>query len=368
MSELRWALLTIAAVLLVALYLYGKWQERKVRAEATPEYGDDAELSMSSELPPARRQSRQAPVRIEPTMGSVAGSDPSEVAASPDLNADLDEPVSHTALPNASVSAGGWVEDPLLDMMLELRCVHAFDGVAALEARAQLDRLALQLPTHLTVWDSKTARWSLPDRFGFYSEMLIAVQLATRYHRLEEIDATRFISTIQQIAVSIDADFDPPDVSHIVRRAEALDRLCARFDVQITLTLEAQAEAWSAAAVNAAALEAGMTQIEPGRWRRNDALDRPLLTMTVATSAATRLAITLDVPQVAAEPPPLSVLFATATQVAQRLGARVVDDNGRSVESAAQSGIEPELEKLTAEMRASAIEPGSRRAQRLYSD
>ena len=29
MSELRWALLLIAAALLVALYLYGKWQERK---------------------------------------------------------------------------------------------------------------------------------------------------------------------------------------------------------------------------------------------------------------------------------------------------------------------------------------------------
>lgn len=369
MSELRWTLLVIAAVLLVALYLYGKWQERKVRAEATADDGDDSELSVSSGLPTARRQSRQAPIRIEPTMGTVTGSDPTEVAALSDPNADLtDEPVSHTTLSNAAVSAGGWVEDPLLDMMLELRCVHAFDGVAALEARAQLDRLALPVPTHLTVWDSKTARWSLPDRFGFYSEMLIAVQLATRRHRLEEIDATRFIAAVQQIAVSIDADFDPPDVSHIVQRADELDRLCARFDVQITLTLEAQAEAWTAAAVNAAASEARMTQIEPGRWRRNDTHDRPLLTMTVATSAPTRLAITLDVPQVAAEPPPVSILFATASEIAARLGARVVDDNGRSVESAAQSGIEPELEKLTAAMRAAAIEPGSRRALRLYSD
>ena len=29
MNQLHWVLLSIAAVLLVALYLYGKWQERK---------------------------------------------------------------------------------------------------------------------------------------------------------------------------------------------------------------------------------------------------------------------------------------------------------------------------------------------------
>ncbi len=370
MSELRWTLLIIAAVLLVALYLYGRWQEHRARDEAKLDDGDDSH-ARSAEVATARagRQSRQAPLRIEPTMGPVPASDPPEVAIALDPQDPIDDDLTNNpAFASSLASAGGWVEDALLDLMLELRCVHAFDGVAALEARAQLDRLALPVPTHLTVWDSKVARWSSPDRFGFYSEMLIAVQLATRRARLEEIDATRFISAVQQIAVSIDADFDPPEVSHIVRRAAELDELCARFDVQITLTLEAQADAWSAGAVNAAATEAQMAQIEPGHWQRSDSQNRPLLSMTVPAPAPTRLAITLDVPRVSANPPPVSALFATASQIAVRLGARVVDDNGRTVESAAQSGIEPELEKLTAEMRAAGIEPGSRRALRLYTD
>ena len=92
-------------------------------------------------------------------------------------------------------SVGGWVEDALLDVMLELRCVHSFDGVAALEARAQLDRLALPLPIHLMVWDSKAGRWSLPDRFGFYSEMLIAVQLAT--------DVTRWATLMRRASLRL---------------------------------------------------------------------------------------------------------------------------------------------------------------------
>lgn len=364
MSELRWALLLIAAALLVALYLYGKWQERKSRSdESAPDEGADAAPLPASARAPSARHARQAPPRIEPTMGIAAGSDPTFDPVAHGSNEQAYEEVSST-----TPSVGGWVEDPLLDVMLELRCVHAFDGVAALEARAQLDRLSLPLPTHLAVWDSKAARWSLPDRFGFYSEMLIAVQLATRRYALGEIDATRFVAAVQQVALSIDADFDPPNVARIVQQAAELDGLCARFDVQITLTLEAQAGSWTAEAVDVAATEALMIHVEPGRWQLGDALDRPVLSMTASTSAPTRLAITLDVPLVAGEPPPLRLLFGTASQMAVQLDARVVDDNGRAVEAAAQSAIEAELEKLTAEMRAAGIEPGSPRARRLYSD
>ena len=364
MSELRWALLLIAAVVLVALYLYGKWQERKSRGN-DPEPGDDIDATASSVTRGlSTRHARQAPPRIEPTMG---------IAASVDASSDtVREPAEQIGdeLPGTMASVGGWVEDSLLDLMLELRCVHAFDGVAALEARAQLDRLALPLPTHLAVWDSKAARWSLPDRFGFYSEMLIAVQVATRRDTLSEIDATRFIAAVQQIAVSIDADFDPPEIAHIVRQAAELDRLCARFDVQITLTLEAQAGSWTLAAIDGAATEAQMVRVEPGHWQLNDALSAPVLSMTAASLAPSlyhRLAITLDVPRAASQPSPLPVLFITAGQMAARLDARVVDDNGRSVESVAQSAIEAELEKLMAEMRAAGIEPGSARARRLYA-
>lgn len=365
MTQLHWALLMLAAVLLIALYLYGKWQERKSKRGLHDSTGDaDAPSDL---LPNARaplaRHARQAPVRIEPTMGNPSAD--SSASDASDVNDSIGaEPVSPVLAP---ASVGGWTEDALLDVMLELRCAHSFDGVAALEARAQLDRLALLLPTHLAVWDQKAAQWTLPDRFGFYSEMLIAVQLATRRHRLGEIDATRFVSTVQQIAVSIDADFDPPDVARIVQQAASLDRLCAQFDVQITLTLEAQAGPWTREAVDAAADDAQMLQVEPMRWELSDAHDRTLLSMISESAPISRLAITLDVPLAPTEHLPLSVLFATARQMADRLNARVVDDNGRPVETAAQSVFETELHALTAAMQAAGIEPGSLRARRLYS-
>lgn len=361
MRDLTWVLLSIAAVLLLALYLYGKWQERR-SAELDGAIEDPDADSLQRPLPDPsaslrnlRSRTAQAPVRIEPTMGISREPDPA-----------ADESPAEESFGDTQRS-GGWIEDALLDVILELRCVHAFDGVAALEARAQLDRLELALPIHLAVWDSKVGRWGPPDRFGFYSEMMIAVQLANRRHSLGEIDASRFVAAVQQISVSIDADFDPPDVARLVQQAAQLDALCARFDVLITLTLEALGNAWSSGEVGVAATEANMEGVAPQRWERIDAQHPTAIAMTAPSFPTQRLTLTLDIPASAAHPSPLSTLFSVAHQLAAWLNARVVDDNGRTVEPGAQSVIESELEKLVSEMRAAGIEPGSARARRLYA-
>ena len=164
--------------------------------------------------------------------------------------------------PSAYALPDGWIEDPLLDFVIELRCTHAIDGVAALEAKGQLERLQLPLPTHLAVWDAKAQQWTGPDRFGFYSELLVAVQMAHRNGVLGEIDAARFVAATQQIALGIDADFDAPDVPRLVAQAAELDRLCARFDVQVTLTLETGETPWTADVIQAAAGPVGFSAVE----------------------------------------------------------------------------------------------------------
>jgi hypothetical protein len=239
--------------------------------------------------------------------------------------------------------------------------------VAALEARAQLDRLALPLPTHLAVWDPKAQHWSAPDRFGFYSELLVSVQMATRRQMLSEIEASRFVSVAQQIALAIDADFDAPEMGRLVAQAAELDALCARFDVQITLTLEAQGGAFDSAAVAAAAADAGFVPRQPGRWDTHDDQGRLLLTLNAASLLSDRLALSLDVPLAPGDRGSLAGLFTAAHHFAARLDARIVDDNGRPVDAAALDAIGGELDKLYEEMRAAGIEPGGPRAQRLYA-
>lgn len=357
MNNLHLVLLLIGAVLLVALFVYNKWQERQAlkRMDASMRQGvGDALLGEAAP--------RRAPSRIEPRLDAGDGPAPSMPEAGPDSA----EPTDLAAPPGAP-HVDGWAEDPLLDFVLELRCSHAFDGVAALEARAQLDRLALPLPTHLAVWDPKAQHWTAPDRFGFYSELLASVQMATRRQVLSEIEASRFVSAVQQIALTIDADFDAPEMGRLVAQAAELDALCARFDVQITLTLEAQGGSMDGAVVDAAAEDAGFVSGIPGLWQKRDGQGRLLSTLTATSLLADRLALTLDVPLAPGDGSALAALFTAAHQLAARLNARIVDDNGRPVDANAQGTIGAELEKLYEEMRAAGIEPGGPRAQRLYA-
>ena len=357
MNSLHLVLLLIGAVLLVALFAYNKWQERQAlkRMDTAMRQGvGDALLGETT--------TRRSAARIEPRLDGGEG----PVASPPEGHPDSAEPTDLAAPPGAP-HVDGWTEDPLLDFVLELRCSHAFDGVAALETRAQLDRLALPLPTHLAVWDPRAQHWTAPDRFGFYSEVLASVQMATRRQVLSEIEASRFVSAVQQIALTIDADFDAPEMGRLVAQAAELDALCARFDVQITLTLEAQGGPMDGAVVNAAAEDAGFVAGIPGQWQKRDAEGRLLSNLTATSLLADRLALALDVPLAPGDSSALAALFTAAHQLAARLNARIVDDNGRPVDANAQGTIGAELEKLYEEMRAAGIEPGGPRAQRLYA-
>ena len=374
MNDLRWALLAIAGVLLLAIWIYGRWQERRAvaRLDAAMRQGVGDPLAephaaaVSAAKPGARRIEPRLDAPLTPAGESVAvaGAAGTESAAGAP---ETDGPPREQAELPAYALPDGWAEDPLLDFVVELRCTHAVDGVAALDAKSQLDRLQLPLPAHFAVWDAKTQQWTAPDRFGFYSELLVAVQMAHRKGALTEIDAARFVAAIEQIALALDADVDAPDVPRLVAQAAELDRLCARFDAQVTLTVESTQGPWTPESVQAAAGECGFVALSQGRWEMRDANGAPLLALTAASLPAERLAVSIDVPLVRPDVQPLATQFAAADQLSVRLNGRIVDDNGRPVQREAHFSIAAQLAGLYEQMHAAGIEAGSVRARRLYS-
>jgi len=376
MTNLHWALLAVAGVLLFGIFIYSRWQERRevTRFEAELRRGVGDPLAGVG----ARAASTQLQRRIEPRLDMPAGL-PTEAGDAGEASAatvdefaptqPLEDRGGDAAERTESVAYAlpdGWVEDPLLDYVLELRCTHAIDGVAALEARSQLDRLQLPLATHLAVWDAKAQHWTAPDRFGFYSEILIAVQLAHREGVLNEIDAARFLSAAQQIALAVDADFDPPDVRRLVTQAAELDALCARFDVLITLTVQSAGAPWTTDAVHAAAATLGFASVANGRWELREG-NQLLLVLAAPAQPAEKLALSIDVPLVRPDTSPLSRQFAIADQLAARLNGQVVDDNGKPVQREAHFAVAAQLATLYEEMQTAGIGAGSERARRLYA-
>jgi hypothetical protein len=393
MTDLQMALIGLAAAVLLGLFGYGKWQERRMlrqlRDTLREGVGDalfDAPAALAAGSAGGGYQTLQ---RVEPRLGRGVPADPGRapdtlpapVAAPerlrpvPGAPQDPEAASDGTAGTNGNMMApaapGGhspeWAEDPLLDFVVELRCVHAVDGVAVYDAATRLAPGLLPTALHLVVWDARIQQWVRPDRFGFYSDLLVAAQLVDRRHVLTEIELSRFVSAAQQVALALDADFDPPDVARVALQAAELDRLCSRFDVRIGLTLESTTGAWDAAQIEASAHAAGLVMVDRGSWARQDAARRRLFTLGGASLTSDQLVLELDVPTAPADAEPLRQMFAAGRYLAELLAAQLVDDNGRPIDAASLAAIEAQLTMLYSEMRAAGIEPAGLRAERLYA-
>jgi len=395
LSDLHLALLGAAAVLLVALFGYGKWKERQVMRRlgdsvrgnvgdplldprpaagaasppsqpvpAVPESTVEVTDLPMSALRGGRVEPRLAP-RLEPRFDPSGNDD-----EAPPLPAGGAVASGLPPAPSRDASiAAAWVEDPKIDWVIELRCAHAVDGVALIDAALPLARLGSPLPMFLVAWDPRSQQWVEPDRFGFYMELLVATQLASRAGHLDTIAASRFIAVVQQMAVALDADFDVPDVRQMVAMADQLDQTVVRFDVTIGLTLapEPGAALPDLAQVGAAAARSGLVEVGSARWELCDASGAAVVTLIAHAAPARRLTLELDVPLAPVAADPLRTLFAQGEVLARELGVRLVDDNGRPVTAASMTDVAPQLEALYAEMRAAGIEPAGARAQRLYA-
>jgi hypothetical protein len=136
----------------------------------------------------------------------------------------------------------------------------------------------------------------------------------------------------------------------------------------VTLTLETGETAWTADVIQSAAGPVGFAAVGSGRWEMHEATGDLALVMTAAALPANRLAIFIDVPLVRPEGSPLARQFAVADQLATRLNARVVDDNGRPVQREAHFAIAAQLAGLYEQMQTAGLAAGSERARRLYAE
>ncbi len=392
MSELHLALLAVAAALLLALYLHGKWQERRLlrrmRDRLHHGIGDpllQAGLPLregQDERPGAawaRRDPRApgpdpgTPVAAErraaapPAAAIDAPADPGAAAPAAGAPVETDRGVSSQALrtPPALLSPD-WIEDPLLDCSLEIRCSRAVDGVSVIDAAAALAHADWPLPVHFVVWDGRHQQWVLPDRFGYYTDALASIQLADRRQRIERALLDRFVQAVQQLAATLDADVDAPDTGRLALMAQDLDRLCARFDIKIGITVESTGGAWTGPQLRNAAQEAGFVAVGAQRWLCLDAQGDPVYSLQADPAAMHKLTLELDIPATPMSGRPFRAMVDSAWALAQILGARVVDDNGAPIETRSVDAIEAQLGKVYADMQAAGVEPGSARARRLY--
>lgn len=398
MSELQLALSALAALALLALYLGEKWQEhrrlRRLRERLHGGVGDallqTQEQMRGRPLEPVQRPAPSAPAaarsasdRVDPFLAAEeqapggSGAPAEQGGGAPGV-ADAGD-AGEAAVTSEALTMPGlllrpdWAEDPLLDCSLEIRCARAVDGVSVIDAAARLGHASWKLPVHFVVWDGRHQQWALPDRFGYYTDALASIQLADRRACIDEAEIARFVQVVQQMAHSLGADVDLPDPARLVAQARELDRLCARFDIRIGLTVEGSGATWTGPQLRNAAHECGFVVVGNQRWvrRQDDLADGTqgldLYSLQVDPADKMRLALELDIALAPVSAHAFGSMLESARGLAAALGGRVVDDNGRPIEPASVLAIEQQLAQVFEQMRAAGIEPGGTRARRLYA-
>ncbi len=425
MSDLQLALLAVAVLLLLALYLSGRWQERRVLRrlrerlhggvrDALLQGAGSGEAAGPGATPAWARGARRDPIfsgdpgARAPAAGrsmatgaaaadqaadeasdqagfaasaasSVASSAASSVASYVAVStAAEDGAAPRTAGETASIVTSealrtpvallqpDWADDPLLDCTLEIRCARAVDGVSVIDAAAILAHASWRLPVHFVVWDGRHLQWVLPDRFGYYNVALASIQLADRRARIEQAELERFVQTARQVASALDADVDAPDLPQLLVQAQELDSLCARYDVKIGLTVLSSGGPWTGPQLRNCAQQAGFSATSATRWLRRDEQGEALYSLQADAADMGQLALELDVALSPVESRAFRSMVDSAFALAAALGGRVVDDNGAPIEPRSMDTIEAQLLRVYGEMRAAGIEPGSARARRLY--
>lgn len=193
----------------------------------------------------------------------------------------------------------------------------------------------------------------------------VGVLLANRHGPLNAMEYSEFVTGVQALAEQLAVLGDTPDMNAVLQRARSLDESCAALDVQIGLNIEAP-DALGVADLARLAQETHCTERGNNRHARLAEHGEVVFSLSLSDSP-TRLSLLLDVPRAPLSAQPWQEMVACARHCAQRLGGRLVDDQGRALTDASLERIEQQLAERQQALCTAGLVPGSALALRVFN-
>ncbi len=357
MSELQAALLAIGAGVIVAVYAFGWWQQRKYRrkfgaafkaSHADALYGDAVPVEPAGE-PGAEAADEATVVPTVPALETVTLLDGS--CALLEVHSDFIIEL-HLAEPSpAAVLDGLW--------------------------RRKFDFGKPVQVCGLTL----TEQWerAIAEGQTLYSRFRIALQLVDRGGAVGAARLADFRDLLLGVAKHAKADVAVPDVDEAHRCAVELDAFCAEVDQMAGINLVPPGERLllGARIAQAAALH-GMTLEADGAFHLLDAQghsafslanqdSKPFRHHMLETFGTPGLTLLLDVPRVENPAAQFDEMLSVAHELARELQANLVDDHRVVLSDSGLARIREQIATVEAKMRDNGIAPGSAQARRLFT-
>lgn len=412
MDELTLGLIGAGAVVVGGVVVYNAWQGAKVRRRMPRPMPTEAEQG------PARHDHEEERPFIEPARGgarrenatpdAAADGEAARIEPSFGVSAPLDIPAdiqAETTTPNGftpepSVQAAGTedaasdtqavtpaattisaapphIVDRRIDCVVPIRLSGPISGEKA-SPLAQRLRRAGSKPVYIEGKPEGGGGWELLQNAQRYEDLRAAVQLANRGGPLNELEFSEFVSGVLQFADAIDGAPEFPDMLETVSMARELDGFAAQCDAQLSINVLSDGAPWSANYVQAVASQDGLLLSRDGtRFVKLDAKQSPVFMLQFGDTNFLRddltykggqmITLILDVPVADEDILPFRLMCDYAKSLAERIGARVVDDQRRPLPEQALLAIEKQLMTLYARLEEAGIPAGSPATRRLFS-
>ena len=285
----------------------------------------------------------------------------------------------HEVQPNTqtiSAAPPTWV-DHRIDCVVLMRIPAPVSGDKVIPL-AQRVRRAGSKPVFVEGQRESDDAWEGLQPGTRYREVRAAVQLANRSGALNELEFSEFVTGVQSLADAIDGAPEFPDMIETVSMARELDGFAAQCDAQLSINVMSDGAPWSANYVQAVAAQDGLLLSRDGtRFVKLDVRQNPVFMLQFGETNFLRddltfkggqmITLLLDVPVADEDILPFRLMCDYAASLSQRIGARVVDDQRRTLPESALEAIERQLLTLYAKLEQAGIPAGSPAARRLFS-
>ena len=263
--------------------------------------------------------------------------------------------------------------DPRVDCVITLRFDEAISGA---EILAEIDNWTDLNVNSSVRWaceglnaDQDAAEdWEELKSEASYSELQLAIQLASRRGPIGVLELSDFCSRAQALAETLGAQIDMPSVNTMLENAKELDTVAAESDIQLSINvLFDEPCPWGN--FDALMRQRGFKLARNGRGY--EFLSDGNLIFNSAeldpNSPVTQFTLLLEVPLVAQEQRAFERMLGEGVEIAQVANGRLVDDNGINLTEAAVISIRQHLDMLYTNLEKSGIAAGSSTASRLFS-
>jgi FtsZ-interacting cell division protein ZipA len=378
MSELQAALLAIGFGVIVVVYAYGWWQQRKYRQK----FGAAFKASHADALYQESAPRATEPVEHVLTEAEPEAAEPQPVEeAVPEIHAEAVEPVEAVIEPHVVkvLDDSCALLDARSDFVVEVALAEP-SPAAVLDGLWQR-KFDFGKPVQVCGLTLNAPHWerAIAESQTLYERFRIAVQLVDRGGAISAAKLGDFRDLVLGIADHIKADAAVPDVHETHQRALELDAFCAEVDQMVGINLVPPGERQlNGSRIAQAAAMFGMTLEADGAFHALDAQGHSLFSLinhdskpfqhhTLETFSTGGVTLLLDVPRVPHPSAQFDRMLETAREFARELQVNVVDDRRVVLSDGGLGLIRDQIAAVEAKMAEHGIAPGSAQARRLFS-